>query len=263
MAELTAINDWPCARTIVLSVKALPPLTGAPAPWVDGRRPMLFSDRTDAGRQLAARLGHYRGKDPVVLALPRGGVPVAAEIATALSAPLDLVLVRKLGFPGQPELAMGAIAEGSQSIIVRSEGLLGPGSISEAMFQQVCESELAEIARRKARYLGARPRAKLSGRPVIVVDDGIATGATMSAALQSIRQHRPGTVVLAVPVAPAATLVALREEADEVICLDQPEPFYAIGQFYRNFGQVSDEEVVAILARFPPGDAPEPRRSAI
>lgn len=212
---------------------------------------MRFSDRTDAGRRLASALAQYRGQHPVVLALPRGGVPVAAEVAEALSAPLDLVLVRKIGLPRQPEFAIGAVVDGAEPIIVRNEAFIGLAGVGDDEFQQICRSELAEISRRKVRYLGSRARAPLAGRTVIVVDDGIATGATMRAALKAIRRRQPGKLVLAVPVAPAEVVAELRREVDDLVCLEIPEPFIAIGNFYLDFDQVGDEEVIAILARFP------------
>lgn len=215
---------------------------------------MRFADRTDAGLQLASALAKYHGRHPVVLALPRGGVPIGAEIADALSAPLDLVLVRKLGLPWQPELAIGAIVDGAEPIIVRNEALIRLAGVGEDEFQRICRSELAEIDRRKARYLGSRARPQIAGQTVIVVDDGIATGATVKAALRAIRQRRPAKLVLAVPVAPADAIADLRPEVDDLVCLDMPQPFDAIGHFYRDFGQVSDEEVASILARFPAGE---------
>jgi predicted phosphoribosyltransferase len=212
---------------------------------------MRFTDRSDAGRRLARALAGYQGRPVVVLALPRGGVVVAAEIAAALSAPLDLVLVRKIGLPAHPELAMGAVVDGDPPLVVRNEDVIRATGIAEADFQTVCAAELAEIERRRARYLGGRPRARIDGRIAIVVDDGIATGATTRAALRATRARRPQTLVLAVPVAPSDALAAMREEADEVVCLHDEEDFGAIGFFYRDFRQVTDEEVIAILARFP------------
>lgn len=214
---------------------------------------MMFANRVDAGRRLAAALAIYRQRHPVVLALPRGGVPVAAEVAQALGAPLDLLLVRKIGLPWQPELAIGAAVDGADPLIVRNEAIIARSGVSEAEFQRACREEMAEIERRKARYLGGRARAPLAGQVVIVVDDGIATGATMKAALRAIRQRGPSKLALAVPVAPVDALAELRPEVDDLVCLDTPEPFDAIGCFYRDFSQVSDEEVVAILARFPTG----------
>ncbi|WP_186421318.1 phosphoribosyltransferase family protein [Bosea sp. CS1GBMeth4] len=212
---------------------------------------MRFSDRTEAGRRLAAALASYRDRHPVVLALPRGGVPVAAAIAEALSAPLDLLLVRKIGLPGQPELAIGAIVDGAEPVVVRNEALIALAGVRDEAFEEIRRGELAEIARRRARYIGSRRRAPIAGRTVIVVDDGMATGATARAALQAIRKHGPGRLVLAVPVASAEAVAAVRGAVDDLVCLEVPEAFLAIGSFYRDFGQVSDEEVVSILARFP------------
>jgi predicted phosphoribosyltransferase len=217
---------------------------------------MVFADRAEAGRRLAAALEKYGRSHPVILALPRGGVPVAAEIAQALGAPLDLLLVRKIGLPWQPELAIGAAVDGADPLIVRNEAIIAHSGVGEAEFQRACREEMAEIERRKARYLRGRARAPLAGRVVIVVDDGIATGATMKAALRAIRQRGPSKLVLAVPVAPADALAELRPEVDDLVCLDTPEPFDAIGYFYRDFSQVGDEEVIAILARFPTGAPP-------
>ena len=212
---------------------------------------MSFKDRIEAGRKLATALAAYRNQHPVVLALPRGGVPVAAEVASALKAPLDLILVRKIGVPTQPELAMGAVVDGGEPIIVRNEDVIGLAGISESDFKAVCDSELAEIERRRQRYLGTRPRAEVTGRTAIVIDDGVATGATTRAALQATRRRKPKRLVLAVPVAPTDTLAALRSDADDVVCLEDHEFFGAIGFYYRDFRQVSDEEVIKILERFP------------
>ena len=216
---------------------------------------MPFRNRADAGRKLAAALAGYKNERPVVLALPRGGVPVAAEIAAALNAPLDLVLVRKLGVPVQPELAMGAVVDGSSPIIVRNEDVIRLTGVSEEEVQAVCAEELAEIERRRQRYLGARARVDPTGRVAIVVDDGIATGATTRAALRALRLRGPKRLILAVPVAPTETLAAMREEADEVVCLEDYDDFGAIGFFYSDFRQTSDSEVIAALARFPPPPA--------
>lgn len=212
---------------------------------------MMFEDRADAGRQLAAALSGYKGQDCVVLALPRGGVPVAAQIAEALAAPLDLMLVRKIGVPFQPELAMGAVAGGDPPIIVRNEDVIGMAGITPAAFDRVRDEEIAEIARRRAAYVGGRAAAEVAGRVAIVVDDGVATGATTRAALQAVRALRPSTLVLAVPVAPREALTALRKEADDVVCLQDHLVFGAIGTSYANFEQVSDKEVRQILGRFP------------
>ena len=222
---------------------------------------MSFKDRIEAGRKLATALAAYRNQHPVVLALPRGGVPVAAEVASALKAPLDLILVRKIGVPTQPELAMGAVVDGGEPIIVRNEDVIGLAGISESDFKAACDSELAEIERRRQRYLGTRPRAEVTARTAIVIDDGVATGATTRAALQATRRRKPKRLVLAVPVAPTDTLSALRSDADDVVCLEDHEFFGAIGFYYRDFRQVSDEEVIKILERFsmqPPLETQQP-----
>lgn len=214
---------------------------------------MAFDDRSDAGRRLAKALAEYKGRGAVVLALPRGGVPVAAEVAAALGAPLDLILVRKIGVPSQPELAMGAVVDGAAPIVVRNEEVIELSGVTADEFDATCASELAEIERRRKLYIGDRARADIAGQIVIVVDDGIATGATTEAALQAIRKRKPKELVLAVPVAPPDTVEKLRREVDALICLETPEPFGAIGYFYRDFRQVSDREVMAILKRFPAG----------
>ena len=212
---------------------------------------MPFKDRSDAGCKLAKALAGYKDQKPVILALPRGGVPVAAEVAAVLNAPLDLILVRKVGVPFQPELAMGAVVDGGASIIVRNEDVIKLAGIDESAFKAACDSELAEIERRRPRYLGSRERVDVSGRTAIVIDDGVATGATTRAALRATRMRDPKKLVLAVPVAPADSLAELRSDADDVICLEQHEFFYAIGAYYADFSQVSDEEVIDILKRFP------------
>ena len=212
---------------------------------------MTFRDRSDAGRRLAKALSAYRGRNAVVLALPRGGVPVAAEVAEALDAPLDLILVRKIGVPSQPELAMGAVVDGAAPIIVRNQEVIELSGTTADEFEAVCAKELAEIERRRKLYLGERTRAPITGQVTIVVDDGIATGATTRAALKAIRNRKPKELVLAIPVAPPDTIERLRGEVDALICLETPESFGAIGYFYRDFRQVSDEEVVQILKRFP------------
>lgn len=212
---------------------------------------MEFRDRSDAGRRLATALSSYKDRHPVVLALPRGGVPVAAEVAAALDAPLDLILVRKIGVPAQPELAMGAVVDGTAPIVVRNEEVIELSGTTSDEFDAACARELAEIERRRQLYIGGRARAEIAGQVVIVIDDGIATGATTRAALQAIRNRKPKELVLAVPVAPPDTITRLRGEVDALICLETPELFGAIGYFYRDFRQVSDQEVVAILERFP------------
>lgn len=223
---------------------------------------MPFENRSEAGRRLAVALARYRDQKPVVLALPRGGVPVAAEIAAALHAPLDLILVRKIGVPFQPELAMGAVVDGDEPLVVRNEDVVRLTGIEESEFEAVCEQELGEIQRRRRRYLRGRERAKVEGHTAIVVDDGIATGATTRAALRATRRRRPGRLVLAVPVAPTEGLAELRGEADDVVCLEDYEAFGAIGYYYADFRQVTDDEVIALLARFPARTCEEPREPA-
>jgi predicted phosphoribosyltransferase len=212
---------------------------------------MPFKDRTEAGRRLAAALAAYGNDNPVILALPRGGVPVAAEVAAALNAPLDLILVRKIGVPYQPELAMGAVVDGGTPIVVRNEDVIRMAGIAEGDFESVRDSELAEIERRRQRYLGDRVRVEIEGRTAIVVDDGIATGATTRAALRATRLRNPKQLILAVPVAPTETLAALRADTDDIVCLEDYEFFGAIGLYYADFRQISDEEVIRVLARFP------------
>lgn len=214
---------------------------------------MPFHDRVDAGRRLARALAGYKDRRPVVLALPRGGVPVAAEVAEALGAPLDLVLVRKIGVPTQPELAMGAVVDGAEPIVVRNDDIVRCTHVSEMDFRMIRDAELAEIERRRMRYIGTRTRADPAGRVVIVVDDGVATGATVQAALRAVRQRRPAKLVLAVPVGPTSTIEELRRDADDVICLEEHEPFGAIGYFYTDFRPTTDREVVEALARCPVG----------
>lgn len=212
---------------------------------------MQFQDREDAGRQLARALVKYKSRHPVILALPRGGVPVAAEVAESLEAPLDLILVRKIGTPMQPELAMGAVVDGEQPVIVRNQDVIDLTGVSDETFDAVCKKELAEIERRREHYLGNRDRADVQGQVAIIVDDGIATGATTLAAIQALRKREPKELILAVPVAPLDTLQRLHTEVDAIVCLDTPRDFGAIGYYYRDFRQVSDDEVIAILKRFP------------
>jgi putative phosphoribosyl transferase len=206
-----------------------------------------FRDRVDAGRRLAERLGKWRGGDVVVLGLPRGGVPVAAEVAQALGAPLDVIVARKLGAPGNPELGMGAIAEGGAVYVnerIRDAVGATPGDV-----EAVIAAERAELERRVQRYRGGRSLPELRDRTVILVDDGIATGGTVLAAIRALRLLDATYVVVAVPVAAAQTCEALRGMADEVIALKSPADLVAIGWWYADFRQTSDEEVVDLLAR--------------
>jgi predicted phosphoribosyltransferase len=212
---------------------------------------MPFVNRVEAGRLLAKALASYKGQHPVVLALPRGGVPVAAEIAPVLGAPLDLILVRKIGVPSQPELAMGAVVDGGAPITVRNDDVIRLTGVTEEEFAAVRAEQLAEIERRRVKYLGNRAHPDVAGRVAIVVDDGVATGATTRAALQATRMRKPSKLVLAVPVAPTDSLANLRELADDVVCLEDHEMFGAIGLYYSDFRQVSDDEVIKLLAQYP------------
>jgi len=209
---------------------------------------MIFADRAEAGRKLAGFLAPYETEQPILYALPRGGVAVAAEVARALKAPLELLLVRKIGVPWQPELAMGAVVDGNKPIIVRNAEVLSVTGVGEREFEEICSRELAEIGRRRQLYLGARKWLDPKGRVAIVIDDGIATGSTVTAALRAIRLHEPRKLVLAVPVAPRDAVEKLRAEADDVICPVTPDDFGAIGFFYRNFRQLNDEDVISLLA---------------
>ena len=208
----------------------------------------LFADRRDAGRRLATALADYRGRDPVVLALPRGGVPVGFEVAKALRAPFDLLLVRKIRAPGQPELGLGAIVDGSEPQIVLNQAVVDAIAPPAGYIETETARQLAEIERRRRRYTGVRLPPAPSGRTVIVVDDGIATGGTVRAALGGLARSRPACLALAVPVAPADSLAKLKSECDGVVCLATPEPFYAVGQHYRDFTQTEDDEVMRLLA---------------
>jgi len=208
---------------------------------------MFFADRVDAGRRLAARLERLRGEPVVVLGLPRGGVPVALEVARALGAPLDVIVVRKLGVPFQPELGMGAVGEDGVRVINREVVRLARVPADELAAVQAREQ--AQVDARAARYRAGRPREPLAGRTAVVVDDGIATGSTARAACQVARAHGAARVVLAVPVAPRGWQEQIAGAADELVCVDTPRDFYAIGQFYANFSQTTDDEVIACLDR--------------
>jgi putative phosphoribosyl transferase len=211
-------------------------------------QPQRFRNRTDASRQLAEKLAAYAHRpDVLVLALPRGGVPVGYEVARALSAPLDIFLVRKLGVPGYEELAMGAVATGGVRVL-NDEIVRGLG-ISEHEIDAAAARELQELARRQRLYRGDRPPPDVAGRTVILVDDGLATGATMRAAIRASRQQQPARIVVAVPTASPDTCEALKVEADDVICAMTPEPFFAVGHWYEDFTQTTDDEVRELLAR--------------
>lgn len=209
--------------------------------------PSTFEDRRQAGRMLGSRLHAYQGADAIVIALPRGGVPVAAEIARALVLPLDVVLVRKVGAPGQPELAVGAVTDGDGLKVTINRDVAEALGLTDAEIATLAKKQLPEIERRQRFYRDTAPPPDLAGRTVIVVDDGVATGATMRSALRLIRQSGPAGIVVALPVAPAETVQALQADADEVICLSTPEHFYAVGAYYLDFDQVPDEEVKRLL----------------
>ena len=207
-----------------------------------------FRDRVDAGRQLAERLEHYQDRsDVLVLALPRGGVPVADQVAEALNAPLDLLLVRKLGAPGQEELAMGAIASGG--IRVLNQNVIELLEIPWDAVEDASRRAGRELERRERVYRGERPRPDVRGKTVIVVDDGVATGATLRAAVEGLHQLEPARIVVAVPVAPSDSCEAFEAEADEVVCLETPAPFWGVGRWYEEFTQTSDDEVRRLLER--------------
>ena len=210
----------------------------------------VFEDRVDAGRQLGARLSRMSLQDPVVLALPRGGVPVAAEVARALHAPLDLVLVRKIGAPSQPELAIAAVADGAEPALEIDESTLAASGASREYVARQVGAHLQEIERRRRLYLQGRAPLDLEGRTAVLVDDGIATGTTARAAIQALRWRLPRRIVLAVPVAPAEELPALASLVDELVCLSQPSYFRAVGAHYRDFEQTTDDEVRDLMSQF-------------
>jgi predicted phosphoribosyltransferase len=211
-----------------------------------------FADRQDAGRRLAALLGQYGGRDDiVVLGLPRGGVPVAYEVARALEAPLDVFLVRKLGVPGHEELAMGAIASGG--VMVLNDDVVIATGVGREEIVAVAARELETLTRQERSFRGDRPPAEIRDRLAIAVDDGLATGATMRAAIRALRNQGAKAIVVAVPTAPLETCEALRRQVDEVVCVRTPDPFMAVGLWYRDFAPVSDDEVRALLAE-PPSD---------
>ncbi len=211
-----------------------------------GEEHMIFQDRADAGYRLAKELQAYANrKDVIVLGIPRGGVPIAFEVARALDAPLDIFLSRKLGVPGQEELAFGAVASGGVRVLDR-EIVEGVG-ITEQQIEQISEAAKKELGRRERLYRGARSPLKIEGQTVLLVDDGIATGSSMRAAINALRQMKPARLVVAVPVAPQSTCKWLRREVDELVCVQMPKHFYAIGQFYEDFSQIADEEVTALL----------------
>lgn len=207
----------------------------------------MFSDRREAGRRLATALDHLKGTaDVVVTAIPRGGVVVAAEVARSLGAPLDVVIPRKIGAPGNPELAIGAVA--GDGVLVLNEDISMRLGIDEDYLQREKARQMVEIERRRKAYLKGRPGVEIAGKTVVLVDDGLATGSTALAAARALKRGRPERLILAVPVAPRETLKRFSREVDEIVCLEAPTLFYAVGQFYRDFGQTTDDEVMAILA---------------
>lgn len=208
----------------------------------------MFRNRRDAGQQLAERLAQFidTERDALIIALPRGGVPVAAEIAKQTGLPLDIITVRKIGVPGNEELAMGAI--GSGGVRVLNPALIAQLGVSSTAVEKVIQRETRELERREILYRNERPPPQIAGRTVIVVDDGIATGSTMSASIRVLRQLKAGRIIVAVPVAPKDTIQRLQNEADAVVCALEPEPFYAVGIWYDDFSQTTDEEVRTILA---------------
>ena len=208
---------------------------------------MLFRDRADAGRHLLSKLGAYQDRpDVLVLGLPRGGIPVGYEVARGLGAPLDVFVVRKLGVPGQEELAMGAIATGGVRIVNRD--VVDALHIPPHVVDRAAAEEALELERRQQSYRGERPEPRVEGQTVILVDDGLATGSTMRAAVAALRQQAPARIVIAVPVAAPSTCQELRQEVDELVCFATPEPFMAVGRFYDDFAQTTDEEVRELLA---------------
>ena len=207
-----------------------------------------FPDRSAAGRLLAERLTQYAGRaDVIVLGLPRGGVPVAYEVAQALRVPLDVFIVRKLGVPGFEELAVGAIASGGVRVLNEDVARALPNA--DEIIESITQREMIEVQRREEKYRDGRPAPEISGRTVILIDDGLATGATMRAAVKALRQRGAAKIVVAVPVGPPDTCKEFEDEADEVVCASAPEFFQAVGQYYEDFSQTSDEEVSELLAR--------------
>ncbi|WP_031292661.1 phosphoribosyltransferase [Leptolyngbya sp. Heron Island J] len=207
-----------------------------------------FRDRTHAGKELANQLTIYANRsDAIVLGLPRGGVPVAYEVAKALNLPLDICLVRKLGVPGHKELAMGAIASGGVRVL--NYDVISWLAIADKALEHIADRELRELQRRDRAYRGDRPQPEVCDRTIILVDDGLATGATMRAAIAVLQKQQPKELVVAVPVAPLAGCKTLETEVDKVVCLSNPEPFYAIGLWYKNFAQTTDEQVRNLLAK--------------
>ena len=216
-------------------------------------RAPLFDDRREAGRKLAVALERFRPENPLVLALPRGGVPVGFEVAKALRAPLDVMVVRKLGLPGQEELAMGAIASGGVRVV--NDEVVSGLDIQPEILAEAAEREWPELQRRERASRGDRPPMSVEGKTILLVDDGLATGSTMRAAVAALRQLRPRKIVVAVPVGPPDVCQTMRQEADDVVCLHTPEHFIAVGRWYTDFGQTTDDQVRDLLARGQPEPA--------
>ncbi len=212
----------------------------------------MFLDRQDAGRRLAAEVRKLAPADPVVLALPRGGVPVAAEVARVLDAPLDLVIVRKVGAPGNPELAVAAIVDGDPPDIVLNREIVEAYGLDDAELRVLVDQERPELRRRRAAYLGNRNARPIAGKTAILVDDGAATGTTMKVAIRALKRRSPREIIVAVPVGPPDTIADLAREANRIVCLSQPGRFYALGYYYHDFPQLSDEEVVRVLREAEP-----------
>ena len=214
----------------------------------------MFANRKTAGQALAARLADLVRNDPafqsdpVVIALPRGGVPIAVEVARVLDAPMDLAMVRKIGVPWHPELAAAAIVDGANPVIVRNEDIIEATGLSAEKIEDLANTQLAEIARRRKLYLADRPATPVSGKCVIIVDDGIATGATATAAIRAIRQQDPAAIIFAVPVAPSEAHDTVAREVDRFVVLETPSPFMAVGAHYRDFGEVTDADVSRLLS---------------
>lgn len=220
---------------------------------------MIFSDRQDAGRQLAAKLKRFAAQKPIIFALPRGGVPIGFEVARSLDAPLDVILVRKLGHPISHELAIGAVAEGAENTPFLDDRIIAEFGISPQYVTEETERQRHEIDHRRQLYAKGRRLLQSGNRVAIVVDDGVATGSTMIAAVRAIRRQKPSQVIVAVPVGAASSILALQAEADDVVCLEAPEDFRAVGEFYRDFRAIDDREVIGLLEQsveFGAGDQP-------
>ena len=218
------------------------------------QQPIVYTNREAAGQMLARRLMSYAHTNAVVLGIPRGGVPVAKEVADALDAPLDVIVVRKLGAPGQPELGIGAVVDGDHPRAIFSQDIIEHLGVSDEYIGAEIARQLKEVNRRETAYRDGRAKVPLRGKTVIVIDDGIATGSSVRAALRGVRRQKPKRLILAIPVAPAESIEALQSDADEIVCLETPEDFFAVGQFYRDFRQVSDDQVKAILSKEKPAE---------